>query len=137
MMISALRSFSVNWPTWRCSFRFSSCSGLRLDFGPRFCGVSASWMPLAPSRRRGGFGFFEDALFVLSCVGPPLRFGHHFWIWSRAQNRIGARFGYRSTALRLAPLPFAPFRDSQTPRRKNNTKRIPVHLFPFLSRPTH
>src|ERR1700674_794208 len=31
---------------------------------------------------------------------------------------------------------FAPFRGSQTPRGKNNTKRIPVHLCLLLSRPT-
>ncbi len=53
-----------------------------------------------------------------------------------ARGCIGARFGCRSTALRLASLAFAPFRDSQTPRGKN-TKRIPAHLFLFLSRPAH
>jgi len=46
-----------------------------------------------------------------------------------------ARFGCRSTALRLASLAFTPFRASRTLRRQNNTKRI--HLFPFPSRPAH
>jgi hypothetical protein len=41
------------------------------------------------------------------------------------------------TALRLASLASAPFRASQTPRRKNNTKRISDHRFLFLSRPAH
>ncbi len=30
----------------------------------------------ATSRLRSDFGFLQDALFVLSCVGPPLRFGN-------------------------------------------------------------
>ena len=37
--------------------------------------------------------------------------------------------------LRLARLAFAPFRGSQTTRRKNNTKRIPIHPCLLLSRP--
>jgi len=40
------------------------------------------------------------------------------------------------TPLRLASLAFASFRGSQTPRGKNNTKRIPIHLWSLLSRPT-
>ena len=91
----------------------------------------------ATSRRRSDFGFLQDALFVLSCVGPPLRFGNYFGIRPRPADPIGARFGCRCTALRLASLAFAPFRASQSPRGKNNTKRIPVHLFLFLSRPAH
>src|SRR5258708_29048128 len=88
----------------------------------------------ATSRRRSVFGFFEDALFVLSGVGPPLRLGNHFGIRPRSRHRIGARFGCRCTALPLAALPFAPFPARQPPIR-NNTKRTPVHPFPFLSRP--
>jgi hypothetical protein len=91
----------------------------------------------ATSRRRSDFGFLQDALFVLSCVGPPLRFGNYFGIRARSRHRIGARFGCRCTALRLASRAFAPFRDSQAPRGKNNTKRIPVHFCLFLSRPAH
>ncbi len=47
----------------------------------------------------------------------------------QGQRRIGARFGCRSTALRLAPLAFAPFRASQTKKSKKN----PGHLCFFLS----
>jgi hypothetical protein len=57
--------------------------------------------------------------------------------WPRSRHRIGARFGCRCTPLRLASLAFAPFRASQTPRGKNNTKRIHVHLCLFPSRPAH
>jgi len=67
-------------------------------------------------------------LFVLRCVGPPLCFGNYFWVRPYASDRIGARFAWRCTALRLASLAFAPFRARQTPRGKNNTKRIPIHL---------
>src|SRR5947207_969986 len=89
----------------------------------------------AASRRRSRFGFCKDALFIFSGVGPPLWFGNYFWVRPCTSDRIGARFGCRCTALRLASLAFAPFRVSQTPRRKNNTKRI--HTCPFLSRPAH
>jgi hypothetical protein len=46
------------------------------------------------------------------------------WVWPCASDHIGAHFGWHCTALRLASLAFAPFRASQTLRRKNNTKRI-------------
>src|SRR5205807_5870030 len=83
----------------------------------------------ATSRRRSNFGFFKDALFVLRCVGPPLRYGNYLGIRPRSRHRIGARFGCRCTALRLARRrASASFRGSQTPRGKSNTKRIPVHL---------
>src|SRR5207302_7603271 len=52
MMISALRSFSVNWPSCRRSFWFSSARGLRSDRGPRWRGFRASWMPAWRSRRQ-------------------------------------------------------------------------------------
>src|SRR6516164_9155938 len=52
MMISALRSFSVNWPTCRRSFWFSSARGLRSDRGPRFRGFRASRTPARRSRRQ-------------------------------------------------------------------------------------
>src|SRR5437667_12840206 len=50
MMSSALRSFSVNWPSCRCSFWFSSARGLRSDRGPRLRGFKASRMPAWRSR---------------------------------------------------------------------------------------
>jgi hypothetical protein len=53
-----------------------------------------------------------DALFIFSGVGPPLWFGNYFWVRPYASDRIGARFGCRCTALRLASLAFAPFRAS-------------------------
>jgi len=90
----------------------------------------------ATSRRSSSFSLHQDALFVFHGEGTPLGFYDNFGIRPRSQHRIGARFGCRSTALRLATLAFAPFRDSQTPRGKN-TKRIPVHLFLFLPRPAH
>ncbi len=77
---------------------------------------------------RNGFGFFEDALLIF-CGGTPLGFGYHLRIRPRSCPRIGARFGCRCTALRLARRrAFASFRGSQTPRRRDNTKRIPAHL---------
>src|SRR5450755_2694368 len=52
MMMCALRRSSARRAFWRRSFWTSSSIGLRLDFGPRFCGVSASRMPVARSRRQ-------------------------------------------------------------------------------------
>jgi hypothetical protein len=69
---------------------------------------------------------------LVSCgVGPPLWFGNYFWVRTCASDLVGTRFGCRCTALRLASLAFAPLRASQTPRRKNNTKKIHVCLFCF------
>jgi len=84
----------------------------------------------------GGLGFLQDAQFVFRGEGAPLWFRDHFGIRSRGQHRIGARFGCRSTALRLAALASAPFRASQSPGGQN-PKRIPAHLSLFLSRPAH
>ena len=160
MMISALRSFSVNWPTWRCSFSFSSVSGSRSDWRPRWRGFSASKMPAGafppparqmrgiqtlpakqcPDSTRSGGGrisLFENTDLVLDGKRTTLGLGHDLGIRPRRGARRGARFGWRCTMLRLATLAFASFRGSQTPRRKNNTKRIPVHLYPFPSRPAH
>ncbi len=83
------------------------------------------------SRPSSRFGFCKDALFifrVIQGVGPPLGFGHHFRIRPRSHPRIGARFGWRCTALRLATLAFAPFRASQPPRGKRTPRE-----FPFIS----
>jgi hypothetical protein len=91
----------------------------------------------ATSRRSSGFGFFEDAMFIFRGEGAPLGFGNDFGIRRQDRPRTGARFGCRCTPLRLASLAFAPFRASQTPRGKNNTKRISVHLCLFPSRPAH
>jgi hypothetical protein len=65
-MMCALRRSSVKRAFCRRSFWASSSMGLRLDFGPRFCGVRASripWPVLAASRSaktstdlRGGEG---------------------------------------------------------------------------------
>src|SRR6516165_8920500 len=52
MMISAFRSFSVSWPSWRRSFSFSSASGSRWDLRPRLRGVRASRLPAWRSRRQ-------------------------------------------------------------------------------------
>src|SRR6516165_1894545 len=52
MMISAFRSFSVSWPSWRRSFSFSSASGSRWDLRPRLRGVKASRLPAWRSRRQ-------------------------------------------------------------------------------------
>src|SRR5437773_11187466 len=158
MMLCALRRSSVKRAFWRRSFWTSSSMGLRLDFRSAFLrsqGLEDSIGPLSPpigqqrrvqtfaaeqsaqaaSRRRSRFGFCKDALFIFSGVGPPLWFGNYFWVRPCTSDRFGARFGCRCTAVRLASLAFAPFRVSQTPRRKNNTKRI--HTCPFLSRPAH
>jgi len=52
MMISAFRSFSVSWPSWRRSFSFSSASGSRWNLRPRLRGVRASRLPAWRSRRQ-------------------------------------------------------------------------------------
>src|ERR1700688_973032 len=78
----------------------------------------------------------QDALFVLRGIGAAFGFGNHFGMRRRDRPGAGARFGWRSTALRLASLAFAPFRASQSPRGKN-TKRNATHVFLFLSRPAH
>ena len=49
MMMCALRRSSVKRAFCRRSFWTSSSIGLRLDFGPRFCGVRASRIPWARS----------------------------------------------------------------------------------------
>src|ERR1700681_3146393 len=63
-------------------------------------------------------GLHQDALFVLRGIGAPFGFGNHFGIKSRDRPGASARFGCRSTALRLASLAFASFRASQSPRGK-------------------
>jgi hypothetical protein len=80
------------------------------------------------------FSFFRLSIKPISF---RIGFRDHFGIRPRGQQRIGACFGCHSTPLRLARRAFAPFRGSQTPSRKNNTKRISVHLYLFLSRPAH
>src|SRR5665213_3090394 len=52
MMISALRSCSVRRAWSRSSWSCASCSGLRLDLGPRFCGARAWRTPASRSRRQ-------------------------------------------------------------------------------------
>src|SRR6266542_2502045 len=52
MTISALRSSSVKRSFSRRSFWFSSAIGLRLDLGPRLCGVKPLRMPNCRSRRQ-------------------------------------------------------------------------------------
>ena len=83
------------------------------------------------------FGFLQDTLFVLRSEATALRSGNYFGIKWRDRPGAGRRFGCRCTSLRLKRRAFAPFRASQTPGRKNNTMRIPVHLYLFLSRPAH
>jgi hypothetical protein len=73
---------------------------------------------------------------LFSGVGATPGFGYHLRIRPRSRPRIGARFGCRCTAVRGGSLAVASFRGSQTPRGKNNTKRIPIHLCLLLSRPT-
>ena len=86
-------------------------------------------------RRRCGMVLFEDALLIFRGETAPLGFGNHFGIHPQSRRDSGNRFGCRCTALRLATLAFAPFRASQTPRGKNHTKRIPVHLCLFSFSP--
>ena len=122
--------------------------------GPRGCRLARSRRQLAsceeykPSRRSsaptppgvaaGSLGLLQNALLVLRGEGTTLGLATTSESGrDEPSTGIGARFGWRCTALRLATLAFAPFRASQTPRRKNNTKRIPVHLCLFLSRPAH
>src|ERR1700687_6342486 len=54
------------------------------------------------ARRRSDFSFLQDALFVLSGVSPPLRFGNYFRIRPRSRHRRGARFGWRRHSLAVA-----------------------------------
>src|SRR5207302_2515009 len=84
------------------------------------------------SARSGGgsIRLFENTDLVLHGKRTTLCLGHDFGIRSRRGARQGARFGCRCTPLRLARRrAFAPFRGSQTPRGKNNTKfRVPMGL---------
>src|SRR5215469_932951 len=89
----------------------------------------------AASRCSSDVSFFKDVLFIFGGVGPPVWFSDDLGIRPRRGTRRGVHFARRNTALRLASLAFAPFRASQTPRRKSNTKRI--HICLFLSRPAH
>jgi hypothetical protein len=59
-------------------------------------------------------GLDQDALFVLRGIGAPFGFGNHLGIRRPDRPGAGARFGCRSTALRLASLTFAPFRARAT-----------------------
>ena len=73
-------------------------------------------------------GFLQDALFILRGESASLGFGHHFGIRVRRRHRSGARFGCRSTSLRLTPFAFAPFRASRT-----SGERTTPREFPFIS----
>src|SRR3989442_14472507 len=90
----------------------------------------------ATSRRSSSFSLHQDALFVFHGEGTPLGFYDNFRIRPRSQHRIGARFGWRSPALRPANLSLAPFRHRPTPRGKNNN-RTPPYPFPFLPPPAY
>ena len=74
----------------------------------------------------GRISFFENANFVFGGKRTTLGLGHDFRISSRRGAQRSARFGCRSTTRRLTKRACAPFRGSQTPRGKNNTKRIPI-----------
>ena len=157
-MIWALRSSSVKRAFWRCSFRFSSSSGLRLDLGPRFWGVSASRMPSArsrlqvasrdeykPSRRsRAPIPPRLPAASSASCRMRSLYSAVKMRRFAFATTSGLGREGSPAPApvLASAPLrcgslrsPSLRFRASQNLWGNNNTKRI--HLFLFLSRPAH
>jgi hypothetical protein len=67
--------------------------------------------------RRSDFGFFQDALLIFSGVGPLLGFG-----WLPPQDPAA-----KPPNRRPLWLPLHSGR-SQTPRRRNNTHRIPAHL---------
>jgi len=109
-----LRSSSGQTRILALQFQIFFLLWIRLDFGPRFCGVSASRMPLARSRRQvassneykpftaqqsseaasrssGRFGFLQDAQLIFCGESASLCFRDYFGIPSRGQHRIGCR----------------------------------------------
>jgi hypothetical protein len=85
---------------------------------------------------RSIFGFLHNAQFVCSGEDTTFCLGDNLGIRRQNWHSPGAYFGCRCTTLRLTNRAFAPFRGSQTSRRKNNTKRILDHPCLLLSRPS-
>jgi len=80
--------------------------------------------------RRPAFLWSQSLEDFLGPLSPPVG-------QQRRVQTFAAEKGTQATSRRRsASLAFPPFRGRQTPRGKNNTKRIPVHLCFLPSRPT-
>jgi hypothetical protein len=80
------------------------------------------------------FRLHQDALLVLHAETTPLGFGNHFGIRRPDRPGAGDCFGYRSTALRLAPLRCGSVRSPslRSAPAKAPEERTPRE-FPFIS----
>jgi hypothetical protein len=86
----------------------------------------------AQTTSRRSNDFFEDALLIFRGVGPPLWLGNYFGV--RYEPEAGSAPALAVAAVRCGSLRSPSLRFATA--KKNNTKRIPAHLFLFLSRPT-